>query len=186
MENFYSHCIDKSEIGLYTIQSLFSDFKELYMNITEWCKQYNRIYNEYSELYHALALSCNISDTQYWIMYTAYLSEGVVSQNDLAKLLCSPKQTVNSAVSKLISKSYVKLEQRLVAGNFKSVELTAEGRRFCEKYIDPMLHAEEKAMSKFSDSELKEFLQLSNKRLENIRKELSFVLGETNKNEHTE
>ena len=155
------------------------------MNITEWCKEYNRIYNEYSELYHALALSCNMSDTQYWIMYTAYTSEGIVTQNDLAKLLGSPKQTINSAVSKLMSNSYVKLEQRLGTGNFKSVELTAEGRRFCEKYIDPMLHAEEKAMNKFSDAELKEFLQLCNKRLENIKKELSFVLGETNKNEHT-
>lgn len=156
------------------------------MNITEWCRQYNRIYNEYSELYHAAALSCGMSDTQYWIMYSAYTSESIVTQNDLAKLLGSPKQTINSAVSKLMSSSYVKLEQCLGAGNFKSVELTAEGRRFCEKYIDPMLHAEEKAMSKFSASELKAFLQLSNKRLENIKKELSFVLGEANKNEHTE
>ncbi len=173
--------LDKSEIGLYTIEVCFRILKECNMDITEWCKQYNQIYNEYSELYHALALNCGISDSQYWLIYTVYTSKSIVTQNDLAKLLGSPKQTINSAVSRLLSRNYVKLEQCSGAGNLKSVELTEQGRRFCEKYIDPVLKAEEKAMSKFSDFELKAFLQLSVKRLENIKEEVSIVLGETNK-----
>lgn len=49
------------------------------------------------------------SDTAFWILYLLCKEERTYTQNDLADELCIAKQTVNSAIAKLVKEGYVEL-----------------------------------------------------------------------------
>lgn len=116
-----------------------------------------------SELYHKLATKANLSDSAFAILSCLYEDNGITTQNDLAEYLWLPKQTVNSAVNKLLQVGYIALTQLPVARNSKSVQLTEKGRALCSNCILPVLEAEERALSRMMEIELENYLALSRK-----------------------
>lgn len=107
--------------------------------VREHCRQYNCIYYKYSELYHDLAAKYGFSDTQYWLLYTLYTGDEPVTQNELAIALCTPKQTVHSAITRLVKNGYLTLTQRPGPRNNKAVALTQAGEAVCNRCVKPLV-----------------------------------------------
>ena len=72
------------------------------MSFEEFIRIYNGQYKESNEVYHRLARHCGLSDSAFWILYTLREAEGPVSQKQLCDELYLSKQTVNSALKKLV------------------------------------------------------------------------------------
>lgn len=126
-------------------------------------KEINRIYNENEQLYNDYAHRCGLSSSSLWILYALYETEEVYMQNDIAKIVSLPKQTVNSSISGLIKKGYIELEHIEMTRNGKAVKLTKEGEKICKKFIAPLIEAEESALSNMSKAEVETLLMLLNK-----------------------
>ena len=65
-------------------------------------KELSQLEKKESELYHKLAVKANLSDSAFSILSCLYEQDGIITQNDLAEYLWLPKQTINSAVNKLL------------------------------------------------------------------------------------
>ena len=65
-------------------------------------KSNDRIYNENTLLYHRLARACGLPDCAFWLLYTLRSEEAPLTQTQLSEQLSLPKQTVNSALKKLV------------------------------------------------------------------------------------
>ncbi|PWM38257.1 MAG: MarR family transcriptional regulator [Clostridiales bacterium] len=146
--------------------------------VREHCRQYNCIYYKYSELYHDLAAKYGFSDTQYWLLYTLYTGDEPVTQNELAIALCTPKQTVHSAITRLVKNGYLTLTQRPGPRNNKAVALTQAGEALCNRCVKPLVEAEEHAMAKISLEERELFLAVYEKRFNFFQKEITAILEE--------
>lgn len=140
-------------------------------------KELNRILNENDMLYNNYAHYCGLSASSLWILYILHENNEIYMQNDISKMICLPKQTVNSAIAKLIKKGYIELEHIEATRNGKAVKLTKEGKIFAKKIIIPLTEAEESSFSSMSKTEIDTFFELLNKlsvifknKLENIYK----------------
>jgi len=94
-------------------------------------KSNDRIYNENTLLYHRLARACGLPDCAFWLLYTLRSEEAPLTQTQLSEQLSLPKQTVNSALKKLVEEGVLRLEA--ADGNLKNkrVCLTEAGEAFC-------------------------------------------------------
>ena len=81
-------------------------------------KSNDRIYNENTLLYHRLARACGLPDCAFWLLYTLRSEEAPLTQTQLSEQLSLPKQTVNSALKKLVEEGVLRLEA--ADGNLKN------------------------------------------------------------------
>ena len=88
-----------------------------------------------------------------------------------------PRQTVNSALKKLEKDGYLTL-QRIEGKISKSIHLTKQGQAFVQKYIVPVMGAEERACELFSDEEKELFLKIFRTLVDRLNEEISNVIPE--------
>ena len=142
------------------------------MNEKEYCKQFTEIYNQYNGFYHSYAAAQGFSDTAFWILYLLCKEEKSYSQNELAEELCIAKQTVNSAVAKLMKEGYLQLISRKGQRQGKYIVLTETGKERCRECILPLLNAEKKSMEKLGEAEAVHLLKLFQTRLQYLQAEV--------------
>ena len=82
-------------------------------------------YNDINAMYDAFARRSGVSVTEFWALL--YVSEGVTEQHELARTLSLSRQTVNSAISKLVERGYVELVPDATDRRVKHVHLTPAG-----------------------------------------------------------
>ena len=99
-------------------------------------KSNDRIYNENTLLYHRLARACGLPDCAFWLLYTLRSEEAPLTQTQLSEQLSLPKQTVNSALKKLVEEGVLRLEA--ADGNLKNkrVCLTEAGEAFLRRTVE--------------------------------------------------
>lgn len=150
------------------------------MRIKEWNEKYSTLSNKYNALYHNVVVKYGFSDTQYWVLYILYNfhDEKKHTQYEIADELGVPRQTVNSAITKLVKEGYLSLTKRPGPRNSKVVELTDKGLALCEKCIKPLLDAEERALERLTEEEHVLFFQLYEKRFETVKDEVMKLLEE--------
>ena len=112
------------------------------------------------ELYHRIAVKMGVSDSVMWIMYCLCEPGADHTQNSIAGRIGVPKQTINSAINRLLKDGYISLEQLPVSGNNKRIALTEKGKSFCKEQIAPFAEAEDRAFSKLSEEEQEQYLAL--------------------------
>lgn len=142
------------------------------MNEKEYCKKFTEIYNQYNGFYHNYAVTHGFSDAVFWILYLLCKAEKAYTQNDLADELCVAKQTVNSAVAKLVKDGYVELIPRKGLRQGKEIALTENGKRHCGESVLPLLNAEKKSMERLGDEEAQHLLNLFSLRLAYLGEEV--------------
>ncbi len=71
---------------------------------------------------------------------------------------------------------YIYLEQMAVARNSKSIHLTEKGREFCNRFILPVINAEENALMRMTEAEIADYLTLSQKQSQFLQEELNAFL----------
>ncbi len=134
----------------------------------------NRILQDFDKQYHRYAVSIGISEPTMWVLYTLCEIDRDCTQNELAAIWSTPKQTVNFAISGLIKKGLVELVPIPSAKNSKAVHLTEAGVAYCDKYIEPLLEVESKALLRMSEEERAQMIAL-------LRKNKSYFVEEVEK-----
>ena len=148
------------------------------MDIRQWNRIYSEIKNQYTALYRSVAARNGFSETQFRILYHLYLEQESFMQNELAEQFCLSKQTVNSAVAKLIDMGFVRLGKAAAGKNSKLVSLTESGLQRCEECVKPLLEAENKALLQMDDSEVNQFLRFYKMHYVKFDCEISHILQE--------
>ena len=78
-------------------------------------------------IYHRLARHYRLSDSVFWVLYLLGEARGPMTQTKLCSALFLSKQTVNSALKKLESRGYLRMESMSGDRRNKLLSLTARG-----------------------------------------------------------
>lgn len=97
-----------------------------------------------------------------------------MTQTKLCSALFLSKQTVNSALKKLESRGYLRMESMSGDRRNKLLSLTARG----EELLEPTLSMEERAFLRLTPEERRTFLDLSHRYLNAIREEAEPLLAQ--------
>lgn len=135
-------------------------------------KKYQGEEKKVRDLYHKIALSAGLSDSALWTLYSLYNKKSISTQKSLAEELGLAKQTVNSAVNRLLKREYLELEQMNVGRNQKKISLTHKGLSLCEKVIGPLIEAQHRAFFRFSQDEQEMLLSLAIRHHQYLAEEL--------------
>ena len=102
---------------------------------------FNETINGSEEIYRAVAKSFGLSDCAFWILYCIRQSEEKVTQKDICSFIYQPKQTVHSALKKMVEDGLIEVGD-YNGKRHKYVTLTEKGEAFSEKTIDLVLTEE--------------------------------------------
>ena len=147
------------------------------LHFPEFLWAYNWLYKESNAIYHRLAGYFGLSDTAFWLLYSLRETDRPLKQAELCSILCSSKQTVNSALKTLASRGLVELAPAAPGSRGKLVRLTSAGRSFSAERIVPAIEAEDRAFSSLSPAERAEFLRLAAAYTAAIDRELTSLVG---------
>lgn len=129
---------------------------------------FNETINGSEEIYRAVAKSFGLSDCAFWILYCIRQSEEKVTQKDICNFIFQPKQTVHSALKKMVEDGLIEVGD-YNGKRHKYVTLTEKGEAFSEKTIDLVLTEE---IAVFEDLDVSE-RELAMKLLEKYSDSLS-------------
>lgn len=125
---------------------------------------------EVVDLYHQIATSFSLSETEMWIIYFIANSDTPLSQIDLVNIVMSPKQTINSATKRLIESDMVVLHKVDRSKN-KIIFLTDKGNEFADKTVRKLYEAEILSADNLSDKEKETIIKIRYKFIKGLLKE---------------
>lgn len=97
---------------------------------------FNREMKKLDDIYRSAAKECGMAECAFWILYTLRVEEKSFTQAELCEFLAEPKQTVNSALKKLVAEGYLALSSGADQRS-KLVQLTPKGEQLaCERVED--------------------------------------------------
>ena len=134
--------------------------------------EYNQLFRELDNLYHNYAKSCGLSDSTLWILYSIYEDKEIHTQKDLCESWSYSKQTVNSSMKNLIANGYIKLTALSENRKNKQMVLTESGEELVQRFIAPLMNAEQNAFSRLSSDEQNKFLKLTKKHVDLLQAEI--------------
>ena len=120
---------------------------------------YNELYKEQDELYRAAARGFGLSDCAFWVLYALREAERPMTQSDVCAAVYQPKQTVHSALKKLIGEGCLRLAEGRDRRS-KYLVLTERGETLVRRTVDPVMAAETAAMDTLTEAERTQFLSL--------------------------
>ena len=130
-------------------------------------REFNRLYKELDDLYHNLALRQGLSDSASIILYALYLLGDGCLQRDICRKMACPKQTVNSAMKRLVQEGLLRMEAG--RGREMQIFLTERGRQYMDERFDSVIRLENAAYSAFTKEEWGEYIRLTRKHLGALR-----------------
>ncbi len=140
---------------------------------------FNRIFQEFDEVYHEIAVKQGFSDSAFWILYSiCELGTGCL-QKDICGVTFTSKQTIHSSIRNLEQAGYLKLEEG--KGRDKHIFLTEAGEAIVEEKILPILAAENQVFDEMTREEGDELLELSAKYLSILRKNFKELYRDSSK-----
>lgn len=125
------------------------------------------------DLYHSYASAAGLSDTELWIIYIAWIQKDGFTQKEICDSWSYSRQTVNTALTQLERRGYIR--KLPLPGNRKSkqVLLTEAGRDFSRQVIPPLLDAEARAFAQLNLREREDFIDLMQKRTSFLQDEMA-------------
>ncbi len=137
-----------------------------------YIEQINKQIKELVGVYRDAVKCLDISESEFWVWYTLVAMEGDFTQQDICALWSLPKQTVNTVIAHMRLRRLATLEAIPRTRNRKIIRLTAEGRKYGEKLVEPISRAEERAFSRVQPEELKLVTDAFGKYINMIREEM--------------
>lgn len=104
--------------------------------------------NRYDALYRRVYAAFGVAPCAMWALYFLLASDDGLSQHEIAGMMMFPKQTVNSAVARLVMDGMVEFAAIAGTRKEKKVRLTAAGRDFAKRTVGHLLEAEIRATKK--------------------------------------
>lgn len=135
-------------------------------NHSDRLARYNQLRMGYDEIYRQAAQQAGISFVPYYILLMLRCTPALHTQADIQRLSFYPKQTINSAVMRLMELGYLTLRPQ---GRRKLLEITQSGVVFCEKWVDPIWQAEDASFLALSPQEQEQLIGATEKHLSLFR-----------------
>ncbi len=129
---------------------------------------FNKVAREIDAAYHEASNKLGLSDSERDILYV--LSQMEASQSEVCAMTGLTKQTVNSAVKKMINAGYI---EPLKGEKKEKLIFTSKGKDYAESTIAKLVAAENKIFSRWSKEEQNEFIKLNQKYLELFKAEVN-------------
>lgn len=142
--------------------------------------QLNRLYKEIDDIYHNISSEMGISDSAMIILYGLRHAGRPCTQKELCETWYVKKQTVHSAINKLIQSGYVRMEPLPENPRIKLANLTEKGFEFSEKTVIPLLNAEQAAFDRLTTEEREMLLALTQKQVNFMHEEAKKLLERYN------
>ena len=120
---------------------------------------YNDIFKELDDLYRAVARRCGLSDCAFWVLYALRESGRPMTQSDVCAAVYQPKQTVHSALKKLMAEGFLRLTEGRDRRS-KYLTLTETGHALMARTVDDVVAAETAAMNTLAAEEQEQLLTL--------------------------
>lgn len=131
-------------------------------------KEFNRLYKEFDELYHGIAVRAELSDSAFCILYAVVEMGDGCLQKEISERYFFSKQIINSSIQNLKSKGYILLTQG--KGHDKHIHLTETGEQLVKEKILPVMDMENAAFSQMPQKESQELLRLTKKYMQLLQK----------------
>lgn len=132
------------------------------LTFSRFIREFNEADKEMNIIYHRLARHYRLSDSVFWVLYLLGEARGPMTQTKLCSALFLSKQTVNSALKKLESRGYLRMESMSGDRRNKLLSLTARGEE----------------LLRLTPEERRTFLDLSHRYLNAIREEAEPLLAQ--------
>lgn len=133
---------------------------------------FNAAINGSEEICRAVAKSFGLSDCAFWILYFIRQSEEKVTQKDICSFIYQPKQTVHSALKKMVKDGLIEVGA-YNGKRHKYVTLTEKGEEFCRKTVDLVLAEEIAAFEDMDASERELAMKLLAKYSDSLSQRMS-------------
>ena len=118
-----------------------------------------RVDQIFNQLYREAATRMGLSGSAFDVLYSVnYLGEGCL-QKEICDTSYLPKQTVHSAVDKLVAEGLLRKESG--HGRAVALYLTPAGKRFVEARIVPIVQAEKRAFEAMSSEDQQRYYDLA-------------------------
>lgn len=141
------------------------------MNIAAYIEKLVRIDKALDEIYHKISTHFGLSDQASWILYTLTRTTETLTQQDLCRMGHLSKQTVNSVISSFAENGLVELAPLLGTKKSKRIIVTEAGKELALHTTDKLYEAEKNAFSRFSEDELKAYLDIETRFAKYLREE---------------
>lgn len=129
----------------------------------------NQLYNERESIYEKIAKKSKLSHTSFMLLYFIRMEKMEKTQSQIADDFFYPRQSINSAIIKLVNDELVILTTKKERGHHKLISLTEKGESFCRKWIDPIIEADSKSYCSLSIEEQELYLNLYESQLESFK-----------------
>ncbi len=130
-------------------------------------REFNKIYKEFDDLWHETALNIGLSDSAFDILYSVHcLGDGCL-QRDICALSFGRKQTINSAIQKLVKEGMLLMKQG--KGREMHIYLTEAGKDFVKQKVEPLVEVENNVWKEMPPEERQELLRLTKEYVDNYR-----------------
>lgn len=126
----------------------------------------NQILKERDSIYNVIANQSGLSQTSFHVLYFVRSESGEKTQAQIADDFFYPRQSVNSACSKLVKEGLIELVIQKTKGHHKIVKLTEKGEEFCKKWVDLIIKADTECFNNLSKKERLIFLSLYHKQMD--------------------
>ena len=133
---------------------------------------FNAAINGSEEICRAVAKSFGLSDCAFWILYFIRQSEEKVTQKDICSFIYQPKQTVHSALKKMVKDGLIEVGA-YNGKRHKYVTLTEKGEEFSKKTVDLVLAEEIAAFEDMDASERELAMKLLAKYSDSLSQRMS-------------
>lgn len=134
------------------------------MNAIQTNHQYNELFNKMTGVYHTIVKQYDMSECQFWILYALTEEQNPLTQSELMRYINAPKQTIHSAIHKLIDEKMILLQE--INGKKKSYILSQQGKELSKKTVQIVIQDEINVFEQFTEEERNQFLSLTQKYIE--------------------
>lgn len=114
--------------------------------------EFNRLYKEESDIYREISLKMGTPNSAISILYDLSLLGGGCTQKDICESSFLSKQTVNSAIKKLLADGHIYLEKG--RGRSTHIYLTESGDKLVDEKIRPVMEMEARAFSALGEDSI--------------------------------
>lgn len=127
-------------------------------------------------LYEKWAKHLGVNSYVSRIMYMIYAS-GIAKQKDIVENYGMPKQTVNTVITELQKKGYIRLIPDESDKRSKIIQLTTEGIKYADAIITPLVNCEKTVLAEMGEERVKMLIDTLNQYSELFEKVIMEYFG---------
>lgn len=135
-----------------------------------------KINKEIDDLYHNVAVYFGFSESDFWIIYSLYEKGDGLTQKEICSNWAYSKQTINSAIKKLLNLKYIEMEAHVPSNHGRKIYLTPLGKNVAEKTVEKVMQAEEESFSKIKEEDMDKVINVFNKTYSLFKNEVEKIM----------